>query len=197
MNTTSEDYFTFNVGDSVLLVGQTGTGKSVLVEKLMERMVRAKAPEELKFALFDNTGVDYGEFAAQHPEYVLVHVSTDAEKALLGLMELANMAVVRAKLGKSQSQIVVLIEECDIAALDQEKFDTAVIKINENAKAANVKLLYSTSRPAPDVVSKKLIASFDFVLSGTLASAADAEHLGVPNSTAIKPYEFVVIEKAG
>jgi hypothetical protein len=57
-----------------------------------------------------------------------------------------------------------------------------------------MKLIYSTSRPAPDVVSKELIASFDLIMTGQLASEADAKHLGVSFRTKSEPYSFLVTQ---
>lgn len=107
-------------------------------------------------------------------------VIVDSEKGLDVLDELAELAVKRAENNAEDPLLLIYIEECDMAMLDQQRFDTALITINTHAIEANIKLLFSTSRPSPDVISKKLLESFDLILAGELASEADATYLGVP-----------------
>jgi hypothetical protein len=47
------------------------------------------------------------------------------------------------------------------------------------AKQANMRLIYSTSSPRKNAISKDLLNSFDLILAGQLASEVDAKHLGV------------------
>lgn len=195
MNITNKDYFTFNVDNSMLLTGQTGTGKSVLQDKHIADMVKGNTPESLQFVLFDMTHVDFGDLRENHKEYVMKYVTgMDADKPFELLDEMADLSDQRANESVTKPLIFILIEECDMAATDQNRFDKAVITINKNAKKANMKLIYSTSRPAPDVVSKALIASFDLILTGQLASEADANHLGVSYRTKSEPYSFLVTQ---
>lgn len=80
-----------------------------------------------------------------------------------------------------------------MAAIDQDRFDKAVITINNNAAEANIKLIYSTSRPSPDVISKKLLKSFDLLLCGPLANA-DYSYLGV-QIIELNQYQFSITEQ--
>lgn len=190
---TNADYFTFNVDNSMLLTGQTGTGKTHLVRKLINAIQATHTPEEARFALFDLKQV---EFSDTNPHYLFFPVVKDPGVGLDKLDELADLSVSRASSDDKKSLLFVYIEECDMAAADQQRFDKAVMMINKNAKKANMKLVYSTSRPAPGVVSKNLIASFDLILSGQLASQADADHLGVPfrDGAKTEPYTFLVTQ---
>ncbi len=195
MNVTNKDYFTFNVDNSMLLCGQTGTGKSVLQDKHIDEMVKAHDPATLQFVLFDMTQCDFWDLREKHKEYVMKYVTDMAsDKPFELLDEMADLSEKRIMESVTKPLIFILIEECNMAATDQKRFDKAVITINKNAKRANMKLVYSTSRPAPDVVSKELIASFDLILTGQLASEADAEHLGVPYRSKSEPYSFLVTQ---
>ena len=66
------------------------------------------------------------------------------------------------------------------------------IEIIKNAKKANIKLIYSTSRPAVTMISSRLLQTFDLVLTGQLASSDDAEYLGVPYIQKMDQYSFLV-----
>lgn len=189
MNITNADYFTFNVDNSIFIAGQTGSGKSFLVHKLIDRLQQALSPNEVKFVFFDLKQIEFND---TNTDYLYCDVIKDPEIGLQKLDDLAQLSEERLKSKETKSQIFIYIEECDMAAVDQKRFDKAVTKINTNAKEANMKLVYSTSRPALDVVSKGLLASFDLIMAGQLASGVDAKHLGVPYSEKLEPYSFLV-----
>lgn len=189
MNITNADYFTFTVDNSIFIAGATGSGKSYLVHKLVDRLQTALSPDEVKFVFFDLKQV---EFRDTNKDYLYEEVIFDPEVGLQKLDDLAQLSEERIKKDIKKPLIFIYIEECDMAAVDQKRFDAAVIKINHKAKDASMKLVYSTSRPAPNVVSKELLASFDLIMAGQLASSVDAKHLGVPYSEKLDRYSFLV-----
>ena len=195
MNTTNAEYFTFNVDNSMLLIGQTGTGKSVLVDKYIERLLKSHAPDKLKFILLDMTGVDFDRLREKHQEYIQEDIKFDSGKGLDVLEVTAHLAEERANSNDKEPLLVLLIEECDMAAIDQEHFDSLLIRINKVASSANMKIIYSTSRPAQDVVSRKLIESFDLILAGTLAEP-DYKILGIQKPEEHPAYDFVVTQRS-
>lgn len=195
MNITNAEYFTFNVDNSMLLVGQTGTGKSVLEDKYIERLLKSYTSDKLQFILLDMTGVDFGQLRDNHPDYIKEDVSFDSGKGLDVLEVTAHLAEERAASGTIEPLLVLLIEECDMAAIDQEHFDSLLVKINNVASEANMKVIYSTSRPAPDVVSRKLLESFDLILAGTLVET-DYDNLGIKKPDEHPAYDFVVTQKS-
>ena len=195
MNITNADYFTFNVDNSMLLIGQSGTGKSVLVDKYIERLLKSHTPDKLKFILLDMTGVDFEQLREKHQVYIQEDVKFDSGKGLDVLEVTAHLAEERANSNDKEPLIVLLIEECDMAAVDQEHFDSLLIRINKAASSANMKVIYSTSRPAPDVVSRDLLESFDLILAGTL-SEVDYENLGINKPKEHPSYDFVVTQRS-
>jgi DNA segregation ATPase FtsK/SpoIIIE-like protein len=200
MNITNANYFTFNVDNSAFITGQTGSGKSFLIEQLIKRYAKGKTSEDIQFAFFDFKQVEFG-YWVNHPEEdefkiadkLYCPVITDSEEALGKLEELAELSRERAKNNVTKPQIFIAIDECDAACVDTNRFSNALITINENAKDANMKLLYDTSRPSPeDVIPKRLLDSFDLVLAGQLASKIDADYLGVPYQENIEQYGFII-----
>lgn len=192
MNVTTAEYFTFNAHNSLLLIGQTGCGKSVLEDKLIKLVVNGHTPRDLQFVLLDMTGVDFWYLRETKPNYILADIKYLAEPSLAMLEYIADQSVSWAA-NQVSKMTYILIEECDIAIIDQERFDNALIKLNRNAKAANIKIIYSTSCPAPNRVSGRLARSFDLILAGEL-QRIDRDRLELPVSRPLEKYEFTVTE---
>lgn len=198
MNVTNTEYFTFNVHNSLLLVGQTGSGKTYLVRNLVERYKKAHKPDDLKFVFFDLKQVEFSDFSEDDDKkpYLLFDNQFGDEKSFDILDKLASLSIERANNNIHMPQIFIYIEECDMACTDQKRFDNALITINQNAKKANMKLIYSTSSPRPDTVSKELLNSFDLVLIGVFEYTNwFYEYFGIPKMPDLNEYEFAVIER--
>lgn len=193
MNITNAEYFTFNVDNSMFLTGVTGCGKSVLQDAVIERYIKAFKPEELQFVLLDMTGLDFESLQNDHKEYIETLVDYDSDAGLKVLEEMAETSLQRIKITGKKPMLFICIEECDMARKDQKRFDDAVSTINKNAKAANMKLIYSTSAPFDQTISERLMKSFDLIVSGQLASEADANYLGIEQGSKIPYHQFAVV----
>lgn len=196
MNITNKDYFTFNMHNSALVVGQTGTGKTELVRQYIRRIEQAFTPEQMKYVIYDLKVVEFDpkwEGGAKE-EYLYTPVRTGKPEDIDYLEELAQLAENRIAEEGSQPMIFIYIEECDLAAQYPGRFHDAMMKINKNAKRANMKLIFSTSRPSVDILPEDFINSFDLILSGTLASEIDEKTVGIAGATKLRPYEFAVRE---
>lgn len=169
MQFTNANEFSFDEYNSLLLVGMSGTGKSVLEDRLIDRLVKEHERFELQFALLDMTGVDFWDLRKKHPEYILSDLKFFAGPGLSLLEHFADMSDSRAESPSGHSLIIIMIEECDMASFDHERFVDSVVRINNNAKDANMKLIYSTSRPGEIEVPKDLLHSFELILAGELA----------------------------
>lgn len=196
MNKTNKDYFTFNVHNSALVVGQTGSGKTELVRQYIRRLEQAFTPEQMKYVIYDLKVVEFDpkwEGGAKE-EYLYTSVRTGKPEDMDYLEELAELAEKRTAEESPQPMIFIYIEECDLAVQYPDRFHDAVMRINTNAKRANMKLIFSTSRPSSDIIPSDFRDSFDLILSGTLASEADEKTMGVSGATSLPAHEFIVKE---
>jgi hypothetical protein len=199
MNRTNKDYFTFNVHNTAIMVGQTGSGKSELVKAYMRRLERAYTPDEMRYVLFDLKQVEFDtdwEHGAKE-EYLYTPIRYGVDEDMAYLEELAILAETRAAEEKPTPLIFIAIEECDMAVAYKGRFKRAVMAINKNAKAANMKLIYYTSSPQPNFTEPDFRDSFDLILCGLLATEFDEKTMGIPGgSVAGEPYSFIVKENA-
>lgn len=189
MRITNANDFTFDENSSMFITGATRSGKSYLVHKLIDQLKSTLSFEEVKFALFDLKRVEFNDF---NMDYQYFDVVKDPDEGLERLDELAELSIKRIKAAVKKPIIFIYIEECDMAHVDQERFDKAVISINQNAKRAKMKLIYSTSRLEHLSVSDKLLASFDLILAGQLADSQQAKQLGIPYSDKLKKFAFTL-----
>ncbi|MDB5162664.1 MAG: hypothetical protein JWN28_271 [Candidatus Saccharibacteria bacterium] len=193
MNITSADYFTFNVNYSLLLLGQTGSGKSFLVERLIASRLAALDPKKIQFAIFDLKQC-FSSSLDIKPEYLLFDIERNGdEKTFQRLEDLAQLCTERVLSHSTQPQVFIYIEENDLARMDQERFDKAILTINRDARRTNMKLIYSTSSPSGSSVSEGLRDSFELILAGPLLMT-DHDVLRLPYTAHLKPLSFVVTE---
>lgn len=172
-----------------MLCGQTGSGKSVLVDKILERYIAAHTPLTLQFILLDMTAGDFTDVRQHYPEYIREYC-TNASRGLTILEEIANNST---DTDTSDQVLFICIEECDMSVADQARFDAAVIKINSCAVQSNIKLIYSTSRVARDTLSDKLKSSFDLLLIGQYDDIESYKFLGVSVPEYLKNHEFLSV----
>jgi DNA segregation ATPase FtsK/SpoIIIE-like protein len=196
MNKTDKDYFTFNVHHTALLVGQTGSGKTELVRQYIRRLEQAFTPEQMKYVIYDLKNVEFDPewTGGARKEYLYTTVRTGKPEDMDYLDELAELSEKRAAKNQPQPMIFIYIEECDLAYVYPGRFQNAVMKINSSAKKANMKLIFSTSRPSTDIITPEFRDSFDLILCGTLASETDESILGIPGATSLVAHEFIVKE---
>ena len=198
--TTNADYFTFNVHNSMLLVGQTGSGKTELVRRYIRRLEQAFTPEQMQYVIYDLKQVEFTVGTDDGPDekYLYTPVRTGKPEDMDYLEELTDLAQARADGNEAKDKLLfIYIEECDMAYAHPDRFTPAVMKINRYAQQANMKLVFSTSRPDPKFMTPDFRDSFDLILSGHLASEYDEETLGIHGTHGIMfPYEFIVKENA-
>lgn len=178
-----------SIGDdsSILLVGQSGTGKTELVKSLIKNLKNDYSPDEVKFVLFDLKCV---EFIDEDEKYLLKDIITDAPKGVIVLRQLVEEAKKRIENKHKFPAIVIYIEECDIAAQFQDKFDTLMISLLGKAKKANYCVIYSTSRVDSGTISYNLLKHFEIILASRLYPG-QIDYLGIGDTSDIKSYNFM------
>jgi len=160
---------------TILLVGETGSGKSIFHYSLYMQLMEQNSPEELGFVFLDMTRVDFDNWKS---DYLYLPPIVDAEKALNTLELLGNESIQRAK-GKSKREkaIFIHIEECDMVYYDPARFQKAWLNIAKHRNVNNMYLVFSTSRPSPDVLTKTILNETDLKVVFTLASKEDSIHV--------------------
>ena len=186
----------------LLIAGATGSGKSLLVRQLINSLVEANPPEQLRLVLFDPRYLEFSLYR-QLP-HLLAPVINEPEKmgrALKWLLEEMNrryrlLAAAPAKNLKEYNAlentpklpyiVVILDEFADLVCRCAQEFERALMSLAAKSRAAGIHLIISTQRPDCKVITGGILANFpcrvamqvtDKLCSKLLLECAGAETL--------------------
>lgn len=153
-----------------LLLGATGTGKSVLGYHMYRQIVEQNSPDEITFVLIDNTRIEFTQWNQKSP-YLYCPDILDQDLALETLERLANKV---EEINTGAKHYFIHIEECDLFYKDPKRLEKSLkelLKYKENSK---IHITFSTSRPATDVITPWLLELTDLKVVFPLASLVDS-----------------------
>ena len=158
----------------ILLLGTTGSGKSVFHFQLYKELIKQNLPGKIGFIFIDNTRVDFNSFP---PSYLIKKIADVSQggATLNGILE----EVKARNLGQQDKDmaIIVHIEECDQFAQNPAETENFYREFIKYKQSSNVYVVYSTSRPAIDVLPDWLIKSADLKVVFNLASEIDCKRV--------------------
>ena len=156
----------------LLVAGQTGSGKSVLLASMLTSMMVYYSPDELEFWLVDPKMVELTVF---EESIFTKHSVTDAEEVERMLKETVDEMHRRYKLFKANrvqniaaynkkvesnerlKRIVVVIDEYGVLMESGKEFvkefETALKKLSQLARAAGIHLIICTQSPKADIIT--------------------------------------------
>lgn len=171
----------------VLVAGETGGGKSVLLHTMIASLIHGYSPEEIKFVLIDLKHVEFTFY--EDISYLQLPVIYDSENALNGLKWLVNEMDKRFKLFKQHRvrdisayndrvgnlhRIVVIIDEYANLILTNKESEKELIKLAQMARAAGIHLILSTQKPSKEVVTPLIKANIPTRIALSVSSHYDS-----------------------
>lgn len=174
----------------LLVAGQTGSGKSVMINDILTSLLYRNSPSDLKLILVDPKQVELKPY--DDIPHLLTPVITEPEKCISALkwtvaeMERRYRALAEAKrrniseynnLKKEERMpyIVVVIDElADLMMMAARDVEALIVRIAQKARAVGIHLVLATQRPSVDVITGLIKANVPARIAFTTASQVDS-----------------------
>ena len=174
----------------LLVAGQTGSGKSVMINSFLVSLLYRNSPAELKLILVDPKQVELTPYNGI--PHLLSPVITQPEKCISALKwavaEMERRLTAFAEVGKrniaeynavkkeeSMPYIVIVIDElADLMMMAARDVESLIVRLAQKARAAGIHLVLATQRPSVDVITGLIKANVPARIAFTVASQVDS-----------------------
>lgn len=174
----------------LLVAGQTGSGKSVMINDILTSLLYRSSPSDLKLILVDPKQVELKPY--DDIPHLLTPVITDPEKCISALkwavaeMERRYRTLAderkrnieeynAVKKEEGMPYIVIIIDElADLMMMAARDVEALIVRIAQKARAVGIHLVLATQRPSVDVITGLIKANIPARIAFTVASQVDS-----------------------
>jgi DNA segregation ATPase FtsK/SpoIIIE, S-DNA-T family len=174
----------------LLIAGQTGSGKSVMINTVLTSLLFRNSPADLKLILVDPKQVELTPY--NDIPHLLTPVITEPEKCISALKwavsEMERRLKTFAGVKKrniaeynsladhdSMPYVVIVIDElADLMMAAARDVEALIVRIAQKARAAGIHLVLATQRPSVDVITGLIKANVPARIAFTVASQVDS-----------------------
>jgi S-DNA-T family DNA segregation ATPase FtsK/SpoIIIE len=174
----------------LLVAGQTGSGKSVMINTILTSLLYRNSPADLKLILVDPKQVELKPY--DEIPHLLTPVITEPEKCISALKwavaEMERRYRALAEVGKrnigeynnlkkeeGMPYIVIVIDElADLMMMAARDVEALIVRIAQKARAVGIHLVLATQRPSVDVITGLIKANVPARIAFTTASQVDS-----------------------
>lgn len=174
----------------LLVAGQTGSGKSVMINDILTSLLYRNSPSDLKLILVDPKQVELTPY--NDIPHLLTPVINEPEKCISALKwavaEMERRLRTMAEVGKrniaeynnlkkeeGMPYIVIVIDElADLMMMAARDVESLIVRLAQKARAAGIHLVLATQRPSVDVITGLIKANVPARIAFTVASQVDS-----------------------
>ncbi|HJQ09170.1 MAG TPA: DNA translocase FtsK 4TM domain-containing protein [Candidatus Saccharimonadales bacterium] len=174
----------------LLVAGQTGSGKSVMINAILTSLLYRNSPSDLKLILVDPKQVELKPY--DDIPHLLTPVITEPEKCISALKwavaemerrykalaDVSKRNIAEYNLVKKEEgmpYIVIVIDElADLMMMAARDVEALVVRIAQKARAVGIHLVLATQRPSVDVITGLIKANVPARIAFTTASQVDS-----------------------
>jgi len=174
----------------LLVAGQTGSGKSVMINDILTSLLYRNSPSDLKLILVDPKQVELKPY--DDIPHLLTPVITEPEKCISALKwavaemerrykalaEVSKRNIVEYNLVKKEEgmpYIVIVIDElADLMMIAGRDVEALIVRIAQKARAVGIHLVLATQRPSVNVITGLIKANVPARIAFTTASQVDS-----------------------
>jgi S-DNA-T family DNA segregation ATPase FtsK/SpoIIIE len=174
----------------LLVAGQTGSGKSVMINTFLTSLLYRNSPSDLKLILVDPKQVEMAPYNGI--PHLLTPVINEPEKCISALKwavaEMERRLRTMSEVGKrdiagynelkkeeGMPYIVIVIDElADLMMMAARDVEALIVRLAQKARAAGIHLVLATQRPSVDVITGLIKANVPARIAFTVASQVDS-----------------------
>lgn len=174
----------------MLIAGQTGSGKSVMINSFLTSLLYRNAPSNLKLILVDPKRVELTPY--NNIPHLLTPVIVEPEKCISALKwavaEMERRYKLFAEVGKrniieynsakpeeNMPYIVIVIDElADLMVLAAKDVETLIVRLAQMARATGIHLVLATQRPSVNVITGLIKANIPARIAFSVTSQIDS-----------------------
>jgi len=174
----------------LLIAGQTGSGKSVMINTFLTSLLYHNSPSDMKLILVDPKQVEMALY--KDIPHLLSPVINEPEKCISALKwsiaEMERRLKAFAEVGKrnigeynsvkkeeGMPYIVIVIDELyDLMAMAARDVEALIARLAAKARAAGIHLVLATQRPSVDVITGLIKANVPARIAFTTVSQVDS-----------------------
>jgi len=174
----------------LLVAGQTGSGKSVMINTFLTSLLYRNSPSDLKLILVDPKQVEMAPY--NDLPHLLTPVINEPEKCISALKwavaEMERRLRAMSEVGKrniseynnlkkeeGMPYIVIVIDElADLMMMAARDVEALIVRLAQKARAAGIHLVLATQRPSVDVITGLIKANVPARIAFTVASQIDS-----------------------
>ncbi len=165
----------------ILVAGTTGSGKSVLLNILINSLICYNNPEKLAVILIDLKQVEFLKY--QNIPHLATNIITTHEQAEAVLSELVEVMeqryLILSKLGRAKNcgefkKIVVVIDELSDLILQNNNIKNLLVRLLQKSRAAGIHFILATQSPRAKILDGVLLANLPTKIALTCASVRES-----------------------
>lgn len=174
----------------LLIAGQTGSGKSVMVNTLLTSLLYRNAPSQMRLILVDPKKVEMAPYDGI--PHLLTPVITEPEKAISALKWAANemerrytvlaeekirdIATYNSRKGADEMPYIVIVidELADLMMAAARDVESLIVRIAQKARAVGIHLVLATQRPSVNIITGLIKANVPARIAFTVVSNVDS-----------------------
>lgn len=192
LNTEDKYYIDFENRSSLLITGETGSGKSVFINSIIVSLLLKNTPDELKFLFIDPRGAELGIYngiphllkpvirTKQQALYELESLAKELKKRQDMFVEndVSNIGDYNDRWDKPLPHIIAVIDEA-ANIIDDNDFERTIFEMITDGYRYGIHIIMATSSYLRNRLTSFFIRSFNYVITFDLAMQEQADFVKI------------------